>query len=157
MKHLKPAKFFTMFCALGIGASTLVFQGCAGSSSPSGPPQASALAATPTPVPNDVVFSVANSASNLTVQQIAVTSNSTGLTDYAYCSVPGGTTTSVVVTLPSGSGAYQVTINCDAAGYCRKAVLNPMNLTEGATCNITISPAGSVSGGSATCPAMTGC
>src|SRR5689334_3044011 len=108
MKRLKPATLFTMFCTLGLGALSLTFQGCAGSSSPSGPPQATTLAATPTPVANRVILSVANSAGNLTVQQVVVTSNSTGLTDYTYCSAPSGMTTAVVVTLPSGSGAYQV-------------------------------------------------
>lgn len=157
MKHPKPAALFTTFCAIGLGALSLVFQGCASSSSPSGPPQAATLAATPTPAPNGVIFSVANSASNLTVQQIVVTSNSTGLVDYTYCSVAGGSTSPVTVVLPSGSDAYQVTINCDAAGYCRKAVLNSVGLTVGATCNVTLSPAGSVSAGSVTCPAMTGC
>ncbi|HEV2355628.1 MAG TPA: hypothetical protein VGR89_15375, partial [Puia sp.] len=135
MKHPKPAALFTLFCAIGLGALSLVFQGCASSSGPTSPLQATTLAATPTPVPNNVIFSVANSAGNLTVQQIAVTSNSTGLTDYAYCSVAGGSTSPVTVVLPSGSGSYQVTINCDAAGYCRKAVLTPVNLAVGTSTN----------------------
>ena len=157
MKHPPVVRLFTMLCLLGLGASSLLFQGCAGANSPSGPVQANTLAPTPTPVPNSVTFDVVNSASNLTVWQIAVTSNSTGLTNYTYCSVSGGSASPVSAALPSGSGSYQVTVYCNAGGYCRKAVCGPVNLTLGGTSAVGISSTDVVTVDTATCPSLGGC
>ncbi|GEM_PF-4347533 len=157
MKHPKSVPLYTAFFILGLGAASLFFQGCAGSNSPSSPLQANTLASTPTPVPNSVTFSVANSGGNLTVWKIAVTSNATGQTNYAYCSVAGGTAAPVSAALPSGNGSYQVTVYCDAAGYCRKAICGPVNLTLGGTSNVSISSTGSVTVDTASCPSLGGC
>lgn len=156
MKHPRAVPLYAALCAFSLGASSLFFQGCAGSSSPSSPLQATTLAPTPVPA-SGVTFSVANSSANITVWQIAVTSNSTGSTNYTQCSVAASTAAAVAVPLPSGSGSYQVTVYCDAGGYCRKAVCSPVNLTLGGSSNISLSPAGSVTVDTASCPNPGGC
>ena len=88
---------------------------------------------------------------------MALLNNSNGLSDYVYCSVPPGSTLPVTASLPSGSGSYQVTVDCNVSGYCRKAVCSPVNLTVGSTCNISISQNGAVMVGSVSCPSLSGC
>lgn len=155
MKKKKAFPLFALAFAGWLGGSCLLNQGCSSPQGPTGP--ATAGSPTPTPVPNDVVFNIDNAANGTTVWEIIVMDNSNGLSNYTYCSVAGGSTQAVPVLLPSGSGSYQVTVDCNVGGYCRKAVLNPVSLTVGGTCNVTISPTGSVTAGSVTCPAMTGC
>jgi len=156
MRHPRAVHLFTALCLAGFGAFSLLFQGCAGANSPSSPAQATTLAPTPTPA-SDVTFSIANSAGNIAVWQIAVTSNASGLTNYTSCTVPAGSVVPVTAPLPSGSGSYQVTIYCNAGGYCRKAVCGPVNLTLGGTSNVSISSTGAVTVDTASCPSLGGC
>ncbi len=155
MKKKKSFPRVTAVLAVLVAVSCLLNQGCGSPQGPAGP--AAAAGPTPTPIPKDVAFDISNAASGTTVWEIVTLNATNGLSNYAYCSVAGGTSQAVRIFLPSGNGSYQVTINCNVNGYCRKAVLGPVSLAVGSSYNVTVSPAGSVAVGSVTCPAMAGC